>query len=83
MGKYYSVIGGLIFMVLGLIGLIVWFDLFIKALQASIPALFILGGLISFIAGISEIKDSAASQQEEEKAEEKAEKKEEKKEEAK
>ena len=77
MGKYYSVIGGLVAMIIGLICVIAWFPLFIKALIVTIPAILLLGGLIAFIAGISEIKDSAAATEEEAKEEKKEEAKEE------
>lgn len=71
MGKYISVIGGLIAILLGLIGLISWWELFIKALLATIPAIFILGGLIALAAGISEIKDAMGSKKEEQAPEKK------------
>ncbi|MFC1668468.1 hypothetical protein ACFL1T_03690 [Chlamydiota bacterium] len=63
MGKYYSIIGGLVAMIIGIICVIAWFPLFIKALIVTIPSILLLGGLIAFIAGISELKDSAASKE--------------------
>lgn len=65
MGKYIGVIGGLVAILLGLIGLIVWWQLFVKALLATIPSLLILGGLIALAAGVSEIKDAVKSKKEE------------------
>lgn len=67
MGKYVSVIGGLVAILLGLIGLIRWWDLFVRALLATVPSILILGGLIAFAAGISEIKDAMKSKTEEKK----------------
>lgn len=67
MGKYISVIGGLFAMLLGLMGLIRWWDLFVRALLATVPSILILGGLIAFAAGISEIKDAMKSKTEEKK----------------
>ena len=67
MGKYISVIGGLVAILLGLIGLIIWWDLFVRALLATVPSILILGGLIAFAAGVSEIKDAMKSKTEEKK----------------
>lgn len=67
MGKYISVIGGLVAILLGLVGLIRWWALFVRALLATVPSIFILGGLIALAAGISEIKDSLKSKKSEEK----------------
>lgn len=67
MGKYISVIGGLVAILLGLIGLIKWWDLFVRALLATVPSILILGGLVALAAGISEIKDTVKPKKEEEK----------------
>lgn len=67
MGKYISVIGGLIAIFLGAAGLLRWLGHFINALKACVPAILILGGLIAVAAGISEIKDAAKAKKEEEK----------------
>ncbi|MCM8782247.1 MAG: hypothetical protein NC828_04285 [Candidatus Omnitrophica bacterium] len=67
MGKYISVIGGLIAIVVGLVGLIRWLSLFISALKATVPSILILGGLIAVAAGMSEIKDSLKAKKEEKK----------------
>jgi len=71
MGKFISVIGGLVAVLIGLIGLIKWWDLFVKALLATVPSILILGGLIALAAGISEIKDAAKNSKEESKEEKK------------
>ena len=49
--------GGLVALVLGIIGIIVWFGYFIKALQAGIPVMLILGGALAVYLGFEEIKD--------------------------
>ena len=64
MGKYISVIGGLVAIFLGLVGLIRWLPLFLSALKATVPSILILGGLIALAAGVSEIKDSAKTKEE-------------------
>ena len=49
--------GGLVALVLGIIGIVVWFGYFIKALQAGIPVMLILGGALAVYLGFEEIKD--------------------------
>ena len=71
MGKYVSVIGGLVAILLGLIGLIRWWDLFVNVLLATVPSILILGGLIALAAGVSEVKDSLKTKKEETKEEKK------------
>ena len=58
MGKYLSVLGGIVAITLGILGLVRWWDWFIHGLQATLPAILILGGLIAVFAGVSEIKDT-------------------------
>lgn len=58
MGKYLSVLGGIVAITLGILGLVRWWDWFIHGLQATLPAILILGGLIAIFAGVSEIKDT-------------------------
>lgn len=67
MGKYLSVLGGIVAVALGISGLMRWWDWFIHGLQATVPAIFVLGGLIALFAGVSEIKDSLAQKKEEKK----------------
>jgi uncharacterized membrane protein YqjE len=54
--------GGLIALVLGIIGIIIWWAFFIKALMAGVPAMLILGGALATYLGIEEIKDKRASE---------------------
>ncbi len=71
MGKFLSVIVGGAVAVLGLIGLLAWKHEFGVMLKGTVPAMLIFGGVIAVIAGISEIKDEAASKKEEKKEEKK------------
>ncbi|MFC1806997.1 hypothetical protein ACFL0T_01325 [Candidatus Omnitrophota bacterium] len=70
MGKLVSVIGGTVAIVVGVMLLFVWSEAFKLGLQFMLIFIFILGGLIAVVAGVSEIKDSLATKQEEEKKEE-------------
>lgn len=54
--------GGLVALVLGVIGIVLWFDYFVKALQAGIPVMLILGGALAAYLGIEEIKDKKAAE---------------------
>lgn len=54
--------GGLVALVLGIIGLFLWWGYFLKALMAGLPAMFILGGALATYLGIEEIKDKRASE---------------------
>ena len=57
--KYFSVIGGLVAIVLGVAGLINWWeDYIIGFLKSGLVMVLLLGGLLAVIAGIGEIKDS-------------------------
>jgi len=67
MGKILSIIGGTAAVVLGILGLINWWYSFVELLKASIPCFLIMGGLIAFFAGVSELKDELTSKKEEEK----------------
>ena len=51
--------GGVVALVLGIIGLIVWFPYFVKALMAGVPAMLILGGALAAYLGFEEIKDKS------------------------
>ncbi len=54
--------GGLIALVLGIIGIIVWWAYFLKALMAAVPIMLILGGALAAYLGIEEIKDKRVSE---------------------
>ena len=53
--------GGLVALVLGIIGIIGWWEFFVKALMAALPAMFILGGALAAYLGFEEIKDKKAT----------------------
>ena len=59
MDKMTGIIGGGIAVIIGLLGLIFWWDFFIAILKGSIPIILLLGGVISLVAGISEIKETS------------------------
>ena len=54
--------GGLVALVLGIIGIIIWWGFFIKALMAGVPVMLILGGALAAYLGIEEIKDKKAAE---------------------
>lgn len=64
MNKTGNIIGGGIAVILGLLGLILWWDLLIAILKGSIPILLLLGGIISLVAGISEMKEVSKTKEE-------------------
>jgi hypothetical protein len=64
MAALWAVLGGIIAIFLGIVGLIWWWSFFLKALAATLPAIFIFGGAIALFIGISEIRDSLKSKEE-------------------
>lgn len=65
MSKYLSIIGGLIAIVLGVIGLINWWEEYIAGfLKSGLVIILLLGGLLAVFAGIGEIKDSLEEKKE-------------------
>ena len=67
MGKYITVLGGLISIILGIWGIITWWYSFVMLLKGSVPPILILGGLAALFAGVSEIKDCMQAKKEEKK----------------
>jgi len=67
MGNIASIVGGGIAIIVGLLGLIFWWDSFLTILKGGIPVLFLLGGIISLMVGISEIKENSKAKKEEKK----------------
>lgn len=49
--------GGLGALVLGIIGITIWWGYFLKALLAAVPAMLILGGALAVYLGVEEIRD--------------------------
>ena len=70
MGKYITVLGGLISIIVGAWGIMSWWDSFVILLKGSVPPVLILGGLAALFAGISEIKDCMQAKKEETKTKE-------------
>jgi len=62
-----ALLGGIVALILGIIGIIVWWGYFIKALAAGIPVLLILGGALATYLGIEEWKDKRSEEKLEEK----------------
>ena len=57
-------LGGIVALVLGVIGLIIWFFDFLMILKGMIPIALILGGALAIYLGIEDIKTSASSEEE-------------------
>jgi hypothetical protein len=64
MSKYLGIIIGVVALLLGFRGLTVYWGDLLTVLKGFLPAVLILGGAISVIAGISEIKDEISSRRE-------------------
>ncbi len=63
--KYLSIIGGLIAIVLGVVGLINWWEEYIVGfLKSGLVVMLLFGGLLAVMAGIGEIKDSLEEKKE-------------------
>jgi len=67
MGKYITIIGGIISIVIGLGGIFTWWGSLVVLLKGAIPPILVLGGLAALFAGMSEIKDSMQGKKEEKK----------------
>jgi hypothetical protein len=61
MSKYFGIVIGAVAILLGLKGLVVWRGDLLAVVRGSLPAVFVLGGAIAVIAGLSEIKDEISS----------------------
>lgn len=57
-----ALLGGLVALILGIIGIVIWWGLFVKALMAAVPAMLILGGALAAYLGFEEIRDKRAAQ---------------------
>ena len=58
MSKYLTVILGLAAMAFGIWGIVAAWPLLWRAVQAMVPALFLLGGGLTVMVGLGEIRDS-------------------------
>jgi hypothetical protein len=54
--------GGVVALILGIIGLIVWWGSFLILLKGGIPLILILGGALAAYLGVEELKDKKASE---------------------
>jgi len=54
--------GGLIALIIGIIGIIFWWEYFLELLMGGVPVMLILGGALATYLGIEEIKDKRASE---------------------
>ncbi|MFC1485115.1 hypothetical protein ACFL5N_01530 [bacterium] len=62
-----SLLIGLIFFVFGLMGLVIWWDMFINFILGFLPFCMMIAGFLGIIAGITSIKDHASSKKDEKK----------------
>jgi hypothetical protein len=62
-----ALFGGLAALILGIIGIIIFWGYFIKLLAAGIPVLLIIGGALATYLGIEELKDRKSAEKFEEK----------------
>jgi len=61
-----ALVVGIVFLVLGILGLIFWWSRFVVVLLGSLPPIFILSGLAALALGISQVRDKIAAKKEEE-----------------
>jgi len=57
--------GGIVAVILGVIGLIVWWPEFWQVVKGAIPILLVLGGLLGIYLGIEDVKAISSSKKEE------------------
>jgi len=62
----WIILGGIAAVILGILGLIEWWLLFLKALAALIPFILVTGGAFAIIIGISSVKDRKEEEEREE-----------------
>ena len=56
-----ALVGGLIALVLGIVGIVVWWRPFLEILMGVIPVILILGGALATYLGIGAMKDKKAA----------------------
>ena len=61
----WIILGGIAAVILGILGLIKWWFLFLKALAALVPFILLIGGMFAIIIGISSIKERKEEKREE------------------
>jgi threonine/homoserine/homoserine lactone efflux protein len=68
-GNMAALFGGIVALILGIIGIIIFWGYFVKALAVAIPVLLILGGALATYLGIEEWKDKRSEKKLEEEPE--------------
>jgi hypothetical protein len=66
-------IGGIVALVIGFIGLVIWWFEFLRVLKGVVPIILVLGGALAIYLGIEDIKTTSTSPPAEEKPAEKKE----------
>ncbi len=61
----WIILGGIVAIILGVLGLIKWWLLFLKALAALVPFILLVGGVLAVIIGISSVKERIEEKREE------------------
>ncbi|MBC8499055.1 MAG: hypothetical protein H8D39_00805 [Candidatus Atribacteria bacterium] len=61
----WIILGGVAAVILGVLGLIKWWLLFLKALAALVPFILLISGIFTIIIGISSVKERAEEEREE------------------
>ncbi len=61
----WIILGGIAAIILGVLGLIKWWLLFLKALAALVPFILLVGGVLAVIIGISSVKERIEEKREE------------------
>lgn len=62
-------LGGIVALIIGFVGLVIWWFEFLRVLKGVVPILFVLGGALAVYLGIEDIKTTTASPSGEEKKE--------------
>lgn len=60
----YALVGGIVALLLGVVGLTIWWGAFLDILKGGIPLMLILGGGLATYLGIEEVKDKYQSMRE-------------------
>jgi len=66
-------LGGIVALVIGFIGLVIWWFEFLRVLKGVVPIILVLGGALAIYLGIEDVKTTSASPTPEEKPAEKKE----------
>ncbi|ACI19472.1 hypothetical protein [Dictyoglomus thermophilum] len=63
LSKILIILFGIVSIVLGVWGLIIWWSYFVKALMAVVPIFLVFLGIILIIFGYSELKDQLSKKE--------------------